>query len=148
LAPRNPLVYSGAMNSDLEARQLPLAKKWLDRAEANANVNQFPQVMRERERYLTWTGHYEESAALGYKVLEKLPRDPEAPVYLAYDLLFLNRYDDAAKIVAQYKPILPKDKELRLIAGYLDTHFDRLQDAVGDFTQALEIERNLATAYM
>src|SRR2546421_2074377 len=148
LAPNNPLVVSGATNSALEAHELPIAKRWLDRADANPVLNQSPQVMRERERYLTWTGHYEESAALGYKVLEKLPRDPEAPVYLAYDLLFLNRYDDAAKIVAQYKPILPKDKDLRLIAGYLDTHFDRLQDAVGDFTQALEIDPNVATAYM
>src|SRR5437667_435416 len=104
--------------------------------------------MRERERYLTLTGRYQESAELGYKVLEKLPRDPEAPVYLAYDLLFLNRYDDAAKIVAQYKPILPKDKDLRLIAGYIDTHFARLQDAVSDFTQALELDPNVATAYM
>src|SRR5439155_163640 len=34
------------------------------------------------------------------------------------------------------------------IEGYLDTHFDRLQDAVGDFTQALEIDPNVATAYM
>src|SRR5437667_5924171 len=104
--------------------------------------------MRERERYLTLTGRYQESAELGYKVLEKLPRDPEAPVYHAYYLLILKRYDDAAKIVDQYKPILPKDKDLRLIAGYIDTHFDRLQDAVSDFTQALELDPNVATAYM
>ena len=50
--------------------------------------------MREHERYLTFTGKYAESAELGYKVLEKLPRDPEAPVYLAYDLLFLGRYEE------------------------------------------------------
>src|SRR5439155_1104311 len=148
LAPNNPLSISGGVNSAIESHQLPLAKQWLDRADQNTTIAQNPQVMRERERYLSLTGRYQESAELGYKVLEKLPRDPEAPVYLAYDLLFLNRYDDAAKIVAQYKPILPKDKDLRLIAGYLDTHFDRLQDAVGDFTQALEIDPNVATAYM
>ena len=148
LAPNNPLSVSGGVNSAIESHQLPIAKHWLDRADQNTAIAQNPQVMRERERYLTLTGRYQESAELGYKVLEKLPRDPEAPVYLAYDLLFLNRYDDAAKIVAQYKPILPKDKDLRLIAGYIDTHFDRLQDAVSDFTQALELDPNVATAYM
>jgi tetratricopeptide (TPR) repeat protein len=146
LAPNNPLSISGGVNSAIENHQLPIAKHWLDRV--NPTIAQNPQVMREHERYLTLTGRYEESAELGYKVLQKLPRDPEAPVYLAYDLLFLSRYDEAAKIVAQYKPILPKDKDLRLIAGYIDTHFDRLQDAVDDFTQALEIDPNVATAYM
>jgi tetratricopeptide (TPR) repeat protein len=148
LAPRNPLVYSGATNSALEAHQLPLAKQWLDRAEANAAVNQVPQVMRERERYLTWTGHYEESAALGYKVLEKLPRDPEAPVYLAYDLLFLNKHEEAAQLAEKYKAILPKDKDLWLITGYVHTHNDQLQEAVNDFTKALELDPKIATAYM
>jgi tetratricopeptide (TPR) repeat protein len=148
LAPNNPLVVTGGTNAGLEAHQLPVAKRWLDRAEANPSINQFPQLMRERERYLTWTGHYQESAALGYKVLEKLPRDPEAPVYLAYDLLFLNRYDDAAQVADQYKPILFKDKDLWLISGYVQVHYNRLQDAVADFTKALELDPNVATAYM
>jgi tetratricopeptide (TPR) repeat protein len=148
LAPNNALSISGGVNSAIESRQLPIAKHWLDRASANPTILQNPQVMREHERYLTLTGHYEESAQLGYKVLEKLPRDPEAPVYLAYDLLFLNRFNNATKIVTQYKPILPKDKDLRLIAGYIDSHFDRLEDAVGDFTEALELDPNVATAYM
>jgi tetratricopeptide (TPR) repeat protein len=148
LAPNNALVVTGGTNAGLEARQLPVAKRWLDRAEANPSINQFPQVMRERERYLTWTGHYEESAALGYQVLEKLPRDPEAPVYLAYDLLFLNRYDEAAQVADKYKPILSKDKDLWLISGYVAVHYNRLQDAVADFTKALELDPNVATAYM
>jgi tetratricopeptide (TPR) repeat protein len=148
LAPNNPLVVAGGTNSALEAHELPIAKRWLDRADANARLNQNPQVMRERERYLTWTGRYEESAALGYKVLEKLPRDAEAPVYLAYDLLFLNKYDDALAIVQKYKPILPKDKDLRLIAGYLHTHNGQHREAVADFTEALELDPKVATAYM
>jgi tetratricopeptide (TPR) repeat protein len=148
LAPNNPLSISGGVNSAIESHQLPIAKRWLERGNANPAIAENPQVMREHERYLTLTGRYEESAQLGYKVLEKLPRDPEAPVYLAYDLLFLGRFDDATKIVAQYKPILPKDKDLRLIAGYIDAHFNRLEDAVRDFTEALELDPNVATAYM
>ena len=95
LAPNNPLVVAGGINAALEAHQLPLAKNWIDRAAKNSALNQNPQVMREYERYLTFTGDYAASAELGYKVIEKLPRDPEAPVYLAYDLLFLNRYQEA-----------------------------------------------------
>jgi tetratricopeptide (TPR) repeat protein len=148
IAPTNPLIVSGGTNAGLEAHQLPVAKHWLDRADTNASINQFPPVMRERERYLTWTGHYEESALLGYKVLEKLPRDPEAPVYLAYDLLFLNRYDEAAQVADKYKPILPKDKDLWLISGYVAVHYNRLPDAVADFTQAVELNPNVATTYM
>src|SRR4051812_37340217 len=148
LAPNNALAVAGAINSALEAHQLPVAKHWIDRAVASAVLSQSPQVMREQERYLTLTGKYEESAALGYKVLEKLPRDPEAPVYLAYDLLFLNRHQDAFAIVQKYEPILPKDKDLRLIAGYIHAHFGQLPEALDDFTHAIELAPNVATSYM
>lgn len=148
LASGNPVVVAGAINSALEAHQLPRAKQWVDRAAGNEAVNQNPPVMRERERYLTWTGQYAESAELGYKVLGKLPRDPEAPVYLAYDLLFLEKYDEAYQIVQKYEPVLPKDKDLRLIAGYYHTHYGHLQDAVHDFTEALKLAPNNATGYV
>ena len=148
LAPANALAVSGGINSALEGHQLPVAKHWIDRADANAVLSQSPQVMREHERYLTLTGKYEESAALGFKVLEKLPRDPEAPVYLAYDLLFLNRHQDAFAIVQKYQPILPKDKDLRLIAGYVHAHFSQLPEAIDDFTHAIELAPNVATSYM
>ena len=148
LSPENPLVVAGGINAGLEGHQLPIAKNWIDRAESNPGINDFPQVMRERERYLTLTGKYEESAALGYKVLEKLPRDPEAPVYLAYDLLFLNRYEESEQIARKYQSLLPKDKDLWLIQGYINTHFNRLEEALSDFNKALELNPNVATAYM
>jgi tetratricopeptide (TPR) repeat protein len=148
LAPNNPLVIAGGINSGLEAHQLPVAKRWVDRAAANNAVNENPAVMRERERYLTRTGNYNQSAELGYKVLQKLPRDPEAPVYLAYDLLFLGKYDEAYTVVQKYKPILPRDKDLRLIAGYYHAHNGQFQDAIGDFTEALKRDPNNATGYM
>lgn len=148
LAPNNALVVVGAVNSALEDRDLPLAKKWLERADASAGMNEVPQVMRERERYLTRTGQYEESAKLGYKVLEKLPRDPEAPVYLAYDLLYLNRYDEAYRIAEKYETILPKDKDIQLIKGYVHAHQGHPREAEADFTKALELDPNVATTYM
>jgi tetratricopeptide (TPR) repeat protein len=146
LAQDNPLIIARAMNAALEAHQIPNVKRWLDRATETQRLN--PEVMREHERYLTITGNYQESAKLGYAVIEKLPRDPEAPVYLAYDLLFMNRYDNAMAIVRRFEPMLPKDKDLPLIAGYVYAHNGEHQQAVNAFTRALERDPKMATGYM
>jgi tetratricopeptide (TPR) repeat protein len=145
-APSNPLIVSGAMNAALEAHHTDQAKDWLDRA--SANVRQNPQVMREHERYLTMTGKYAESAELGYKVLEKLPKDREAVDYLAYDLLFLKRDDEAMKIVERYRAVFPDDRDLPLISGYVHSDHDDYEAAVADFTHALEIDPKMAVGYM
>ncbi len=148
IAPSNPLVVAGGINSALESHQMPIATTWVDRAIASPALSQSPQVMREHERYLTLNGKYAESAELGYKVLEKLPRDPEAPVYLAYDLLFLNKYEEAYAIVVKYESILPNDKDLRLIAGYVHTHYSQLPEAVADFNKAIDLAPNVPTSYV
>src|SRR5205085_2010611 len=109
--------------------QIPIAKIWVDRAASNAAINDNPQVMRERQRYLTFTGNYQEAADLGYKVIEKLPNDPEAPDYLAYDLLYLNRFDDAYKIVQRFEPMRPNDRDLPLVAGYVEAHTGHPREA-------------------
>jgi tetratricopeptide (TPR) repeat protein len=146
LAPSNPLIVSGAMNAALEAHHTDQAKDWL--ARSSETVRQNPQVMREHERYLTMTGNYAESAELGYKVIEKLPKDREAADYLAYDLLFLKRDDEAMKIVERYQPVLPEDRDLWLIAGYVHTGRDEYEMAVHDFSRALEIDPTMAVGYM
>lgn len=146
LAKDNPIIIARAMNAALEAHQIPTAKRWLDRASQFDRAN--PDVMREQERYLTITGNYQESAKLGYQVIEKLPRDPEAPVYLAYDLLFMNRYDEAMQIVRRFEPVLPKDKDLPLIAGYVYAHNGDTKQAVEAFTRALERDPQMSTGYM
>ena len=146
LALEDPLIIAGATNAALEARESATAKRWLERATKAESAN--AQVMRERERYLTITGKYEESAKLGYAVIEQLPRDPEAPVYLAYDLLFMNRYDDAMTIVQRFEPLLPKDRDLPLISGYIHAHNSEFQSAVEDFTRALDRDPQMATGYM
>jgi tetratricopeptide (TPR) repeat protein len=110
LSPKRPLVIARGVNAAIEAHDLDLAKQWLDRAQGDMSSD--AQVMREHERYLTLTGKYRESADLGYKVLEKLPRDPEAPIYLGYDLVFLGQYKDALTLFDKYEPILPRDKDL------------------------------------
>ena len=146
LAPKRPLVVARGTNAALESRDLELAKSWLDRAEGE--MNRDAQVMRERERYLTLTGHYRESAELGYQVLEKLPKDPEAPIYLGYDLVFLGRYKEALVLFEKYEPILPRDKDLWLIAGHSHNSLGDPNQAVTDFTEALQRDPSMATGYM
>jgi tetratricopeptide (TPR) repeat protein len=145
-SPSNPLIVSGAMNAALEAHHTPQARQWLTRA--SETVRQNPQVMREHERYLTMTGKYAESAELGYQVIRKLPKDREAVDYLAYDLLFLNRLDEAMKIVDQFQPVLPDDRDLPLIAGHVSADRNEYESAIQDFTRALEIDPKIAVGYM
>ena len=140
---KSPLIVAGGANASLESHQLRLAKTWLDRA--HGAMLQNPNVMREHERYLTWTGNYAESAKLGWQVIQKLPRDREAPVYLAYDLLYMGDYDQALRLAEAYQPVLPKEKDLWLIAGYVHSHSEMLTEAVDDFTHALELDPNMAT---
>jgi tetratricopeptide (TPR) repeat protein len=143
--PSNPLIVAGAANAALEAHNHDLAKHWLDRA--SGKMNDSPQVERERERYFTLKGDYAESAKLGSAVLQKLPNDREGAVYLAYDLYYLGRYEEALALVKKYEPILPDDKDLPLVAGNVHAHGGQLREAVADFTRALERDPKMTLGY-
>ena len=145
LMPTNALIVAGAANAALESHNMNLAQQWLDRA--NAKMNTSPQVQRERERYLTFKGDYAASAKLGFDVLQKLPNDREGVVYLAYDLYYLGRYDEAMALVQKYEPILHNDKDLPLIAGNVHAHNGELEAAVKDFSLALERDPKIAMGY-
>ena len=144
--PDNALVVAGGANAALEAHNLDLAQRWLQRATAKTSTS--VQVKRERERYLTFKGEYAESAKLGYEVIEKLPNDREGVVYLAYDLYYLQRYDEALDLVNKYEPILAKDKDLPLIAGNVHAHNGDLNAALKEFTLALDRDPKMATGYV
>jgi tetratricopeptide (TPR) repeat protein len=146
LMPTNPLIVSGAANAALESHNLNLAQHWLERA--NAKMNTSAQVQRERERYLFFKGDYAESAKLGQNMISKLPNDREGVVYLAYDLYYLGRYDEALALVTKYEPILKNDKDLPLIAGNVHAHNGDLEPALKDFTLALERDPKMATGYV
>lgn len=145
LMPTDALIVAGGANAALESHDLDLAKRWLDRAKGGMNNN--PQVMRERERYLTWKGQYQEAAELGPKVLAELPRDTEGAVYLAYDLYYIGRYQEALDLATRYEAILPQNRDLALIAGYVHVRFGRLQEALADFTRAIERDPRTATGF-
>jgi len=141
----NALIIAGGANAALEAHSLDLAKQWLDRASGTVNDN--PHVMRERQRYLTWTNGYQEAADLGFKVIEHLPHDPQAPVYLAYDLYYLGRYNDALELATKYDSILPNNRDLALIEGYVHARAGAYEEALADFTRAVERDPKMATGY-
>jgi len=144
--PQNALAVAGGANAALEAHNQDLAKQWLDRAKGK--MSDSPQVERERERYLTLKGDYAESAKLGQSVLEKLPHDREGVDYLAYDLYYLGRYDEALALVTKYEPILTSDKDMPLIAGNVHVHNGQLHEALNDYTRALERDPNMALGYV
>ena len=59
-------------------------------------------MLREEERYLSFKGDYKQSAAIGEKVIKMLPKDRDVVVYLGYDLLNLQRYDELLKLTSEY----------------------------------------------
>ncbi len=145
-APDNPLIIANAANAAIEAQQIKLAGEWVGRA--TAKMNDDPRVMRERERYLFHEGNYVESAKLGYKVLQQLPKDRNASVYLAYDLYNLGRYDDALAIADKYDSALPTEANFPLVAGHVHKRSQLLDEAVNDYTRAIERDPKMVEAYV
>jgi tetratricopeptide (TPR) repeat protein len=146
LAPQNPVIVANAANAAIEAQQIKLAGEWVGRAKGKMNDD--PRVMRERERYLFHTGDYEQSAKLGYQVLQQLPKDRNAAVYLDYDLYNLGRYDDVLTVANKYGAALPKEPNFPLLAGHVHKHSQLLSEAINDYTQALARDPNMVEAYV
>jgi tetratricopeptide (TPR) repeat protein len=146
IAPQNPAVIANAANAALENHQVELAGTWVNRAQGAMNDD--PRVMRERERYLFHMGKYHESAALGRKVLEKLPKDRNASVYLAYDLYNLGRYDDTLELVSRYEKVLPREANFPLLAGHVHKQSQLLNEAVDDYSRAIEKDPKLVDGYV
>lgn len=145
-APTNSLIIAGGMNAGIEGKQFPLAAQWLSRA--NPQMQQDPQVMREKERYLMWTGKYQESAEVAQVAIQKLPRDRDVVVYYGYDLLHLEKYDELLQLTTKYEEILLKEPTLPLLAGYVHKHNRDLEQAQAAFTRSLERDPKIATAYV
>ena len=146
IAPQNPAVVANAANAALENHQVQLAGQWVERAQGAMNND--PRVMRERARYLFHMGKYHESAELGRKVLEKLPADRNASVYLGYDLYNLGRYDDTLELVSKYEKVIPKEANFPLLQGHVHKQVQLLNEAVGDYTRAIRKYPKMVDAYV
>ncbi len=146
LAPHNPLIVAGGMNAAIEAHTLDLAGVWSSRI--TNEMRQQPQVLREQERYLSFKGEYQQSADVGEEAIKVLPADRDVVVYLGYDLLNLQRYDDLLKLTSQYSDRFSKEPDIPLLTGYVHKHDGQLDQARQDFTTALDRDPNMVTAYV
>ena len=146
LAPRRVLILAGGMNAAIESHNLKLAGTWL--ARVTSEMEQVPQILREKERYLSFKGEYLESAETGREAIKALPRDRDVVVYLGYDLLHLEQYDDLLTLTSKYLNIFPKEPDIPLLEGYVHKHQGLSELARQDFTEALKRDPEVVTAYV
>ncbi len=146
MAPKNPLIVAGGMNAAIEAHHFPLAAEWL--ARADTGMQREPHLMREKERYLNFIGDFKQSEEVGKLAIEQLPKDRDVAVYLGYDMLRLEQYDDLLQLTSQYEDVLPKEPDIPLLAGYAHKHFGKLEEANQDFTNVIDRDPKVVTAYV
>lgn len=144
LAPSNTQIIAGGSNAAIDAHQIDLAGDWVGRA--TGVMKNDPRIIRETERYLFLKGKYAESARLGEQAVQKLPHDRDAAVYLGYDLYNLGRYDEVLALVSRYETVLPKEPNFPLLAGHVHRQNELLQQAIDDFTRALEKDPKMVEA--
>ena len=146
LAPRKALIVAGGMNAAIEAHDLNLAGTWLSRD--TDEMDKEPQVLREKERYLSFKGEYRESAEVGQKAIRVLPLDRDVIVYLGYDLLHLGQYDELLMLTSENLTVLPNEPDIPLLEGYVHKHQGLSDQARMDFTEALNRDPEVVTAYV
>lgn len=146
LAPKNALVVAGGMNASIEEHRLNRAGVWLSRADAE--MRQEPQMLREQERYLSFMGHYQQSAAVGRQAIQVLPMDRDVVVYLGYDLFHLEQYDELLQLTSKYDQVFPREPDIPLLEGYVHKRNGQLHEALADFTEALKRDPEVVTAYV
>ncbi|HEY3705936.1 MAG TPA: tetratricopeptide repeat protein [Terracidiphilus sp.] len=146
IAPKRSAVVAGALNASIEAHNLNLADEWAKRV--TDPMNRDPQVLRERERYYSFKGDYAQSAQVGEQAIKALPHDRDVVVYLGYDYLRLNRWEDLLKLANDNTPNFPKEPDLPLLAGYVHKHNGQSEQARQDFTEALNRDPEVVTAYV
>jgi tetratricopeptide (TPR) repeat protein len=146
LASGKPLILAGGMNAAIEAHNLDLAGVWLGRVPTG--MKQEPQILRETERYLSFKGAYQESADVGQEAIKVLPKDRDVVVYLGYDLLHLEKYDELLSLTSRYLSVFPKEPDIPLLEGYVHKHQGLSDEAQHDFTEALNRDPEVVTAYV
>lgn len=146
LAPSKPLIMAGGMNAAIEAHNISLAGTWLSRV--TGEMVQEPQILREKERYLSFKGDDLQSSEVGKEAIKVLPHDRDVVVYLGYDLLRLQKYDELLNLMSQYRDVFPKEPDIPLLAGYVHKQQGLMDEALKDFTEALSRDPEVVTAYI
>ena len=136
LAPNKSLIVAGGMTAGVESQDLKLAGMWYGRV--TPEMRHHPLVLRETERYLSFMGKYEESAAAGREAIKFLPHDRDVVVYLGYDLLHLGKYDELLQLTQKYYDLLPKEPDIPLLAGYVRKHNGQLEEGAAELYRGAE----------
>ncbi|MGB6904812.1 MAG: tetratricopeptide repeat protein [Acidobacteriaceae bacterium] len=146
IAPKNPLIAAGGINVGVERHDLALAGVWVHRVSGAMGDN--PQVMAEEERYYRFENQPKVSADLGRRAIRYLPRNRDVVVYLGYDMLSLNQYQDLLALTQKYMDIFPQEPDIPLLAGYVYKHDGDNQNAVGAFSEAIRRDPSTETAWV
>jgi tetratricopeptide (TPR) repeat protein len=142
---QNPLIVAGGMTAGIESHDFAVAGQWLSRV--TGAMQSTPKILREKERYLSFRGDYQQSAQVGRQAIEVLPNDRDVVVYLGYDLLHLGKYEELLQLTTKYWNILPKEPDVPLLAGYVHKHDGMKEQALRDFTEVLTRDPSVVTAY-
>ena len=140
------MILAGGMNAAIEAHNLDLAGTWLSRVTSESEHE--PQILREKERYLSFKGDYQASEEIAREAIKALPRDRDVVVYLGYDLLHLDKYDELLSLTSEYLNIFPKEPDIPLLEGYVHKHQGLSEKARQDFTEVLDRDPEVVTAYV
>ena len=146
LSPKNALIVAGGMNAAIEAHNLDLAGMWLSRV--TDPMNKEPQILREKERYLSFEGKYAESEQVARQAIQVLPQDRDVVVYLGYDLLYQEKYSELQALASKYLDILSKEPDIPLFEGYVDKRNGQKEQAIQDFSEAIKRDPGAVTAYV
>ena len=146
LYPKNAMILAGGINAAVEGNDLKIGETWLSRV--TDDMLQEPQVLREKERLLSFKGDYQQSADVGREAIKVLPTDRDVVVYLGYDLLHLEKYDELLSLTSSNLDVFPKEPDIPLLQGYVHKHQGQPDEARKDFTLALERDPTVVTAYV
>jgi tetratricopeptide (TPR) repeat protein len=146
LAPKNALIVAGGMNAAIEGHDMKTAGTWSGRI--TNDMLEEPQVLREKERYLSFNGDYQQSAEIAKQAIKALPQDRDVVVYLGYDLLHMEKWDELLALTQQYMDVLPKEQDIPLLAGYVHKHREQSEQAIKAFTETLRRDPEVVTAYV
>jgi tetratricopeptide (TPR) repeat protein len=145
-APTNALIVAGGMNAAIEGHNLDLATTWLHRV--TSRMQNVPRILAQRERYYYFENQPQQSEQAGLAAIQVLPKDRDVVVYLGYDLLSLEKYDELLALTKKYADLFPKEPDIPLLAGYVYKHNGERNQAVAEFSEALHRDPTVVTAYV
>jgi tetratricopeptide (TPR) repeat protein len=146
LTQRRAMIQAGGINASIEAHDLTLGATWMSRVTPEMKMD--PQILRESERYLSFKGDYQGSAETGRQAIKILPHDRDVVIYLGYDLVHLEKWDELLALTTQYWDVFPKEPDIPLLQGYVHKHAEQNDEALADFNEALKRDPNVVTAFV